>query len=145
MAAYPVFGIGISNFQKAECTIVDAKRELVGDTPNCTAPHNSLIQISSELGVPGGILWISLLGGGCAWLLVLRRRVPDAWRRGTPEEKYLFGVLTFLPVAIVGFAVSSLFVSFAYASPAYILIALMAVTTVEVRTRLVVATAATRH
>jgi len=136
MAMYPVFGIGISNFQKAECSIVDPKRVISGDTPNCTAPHNSFIQIASELGVPGGLLWIALLGGGCVWMLVLRERVPRKWSVGTPEEKYLLGVLTYLPVAIVGFAVSSLFVSFAYASPVYILLAMMAVTTVEVRKRL---------
>ena len=133
---YPVFGLGISNFQKAECQIIDARREAVGDTPNCTAPHNSLVQVTSELGFAGGVLWVAVLIGGVVSLLRLRGRVPDAWRKGAADERYLFSMLTFLPVAIIGFAISSLFVSFAWATPIYLLIALMAVTMSETRRRL---------
>jgi O-antigen ligase len=136
MFMYPVFGVGVSNFSRAECTIPDAARLAAGDVPNCMAPHNSLVEMASEMGIPGALLWIAVLGGGTIGILRLRRRLPQSFVMGTPEERLLASLTTYLPVAIVGFAITSLFVTFAMLSPVYILIALMATTYVQVRRHL---------
>jgi O-antigen ligase len=54
MKDYPVFGIGVANFPRAECTI-SAKIALLptGEPLQCRAPHNSYVQAGAELGVPG--------------------------------------------------------------------------------------------
>jgi len=55
--------------------------------------------------------------------LRLRRRLPD-WRRGTSAQRFLYAGLGLFPVAICGFAVSSFFVTFAFAAPIYLMAAL---------------------
>ncbi len=48
------------------------------------------------------------------------------WLRGDSEERFLYLAAAYLPLALVGFAVTSFFVSFAYLDPIYIVTALMA-------------------
>jgi O-antigen ligase len=122
MQRYPLFGLGMNNFSRAECTISPKLEQLNRTGPiRCTAPHNSYIQAGAELGIPGLIVWVSLVLGVIVALLRLRRRLPRSWRRGTDTERFLYGATGFFPLAMIGFAVTSFFVSFAWADPVYIM------------------------
>jgi len=124
IADNPTFAIGIWNFAKAECSISPKIAAQPRTGIRCVAPHNSLIQAGSELGVPGLIAWVSLLFGLVIAPLRLRRRLPGSWRNGTPTERFLYASTSFFPVAMCGFAVTSFFVSFAFADPIYLMAAL---------------------
>ena len=120
MMQYPIFGVGMNNFPRAECTISPKLQTLKRTGPiRCTAPHNSYIQAGAELGVPGLIVWVSLLMGVIVALLGLRRRLPRTWQRGTDAERFIYGATTYFPLAMIGFAVTSFFVSFAWMEPLY--------------------------
>jgi hypothetical protein len=125
VAKYPVFGIGIYNFAKAECSI-SPKIELrpANEPIRCVAPHNSFLQ-AGEIGIPGFMAWVTLLIGAVVAPLRLRRRLPLAWRTGIPVQRFLYGCATFLPIAMIGFAVTSFFVSFAFSDPLYVMAALI--------------------
>ena len=126
MHDYPVFGIGIWNFAKAECTISPNIGWLPRDEAlRCTAPHNSFIQVAAELGFPGFVVWTSLLLGLVAAPLRIRRRLPRNWLKGTPSERFLYAAASFFPIAMCGFAVTSFFVTFAFADPIYFMAALV--------------------
>jgi O-antigen ligase len=124
MSQYPVFGLGINNFARAECTISPKieRRGLPGPV-RCTAPHNSFLQAGAELGLSGFIVWVSLVIGGIVWPLRMRRSLPWQWRKGTEIERFLFASMTFLPLAMIAFAATCFFVSFAWMDPVYILAA----------------------
>jgi O-antigen ligase len=126
MSQYPAFGLGIANFPRAECTISTkaAARRMNGPL-RCTAPHNSYLEAGTELGIPGLLIWVSLVIGGIFAPLRLRRRLPKSWRRGTESERFIYGATSFLSVAMVGFAVTSFFVSFAWMDPIYFMAALL--------------------
>lgn len=137
MAEYPVFGIGIYNFAKAECTISPKIQWRPANEPvRCVAPHNSLLQAGTELGIPGLLVWVSLLFGSIVAPLRLRRRLPRAWRTGTPIQCFLYASATFLPIAMIGFAVTSFFVSFAFSDPLYVMAAFITGLYVAVATQL---------
>ena len=126
MADYPAFGLGIDNFMRAECTI-SPKIETLGRTRRrCTPPHNSFIEAGAELGVPGLLVWCSILFSGVVAFLRLRGQLPRNWRYGNETERFLHGATTYFPLAIIGFAVTSFFVSFAWMDVLYFLTALMA-------------------
>ncbi len=137
MMQRPFFGVGISNFPTAEGTMSEKSRTHVAGTGiRWAAAHNSYVQIGAELGVPGLTLWVILIFGGIVQMHRLRSRLPKYWARGDPEERFLYVTAMYLPVALVGFAVSSFFVSFAYLDPIYILAALMAGLYVAVEAKL---------
>ena len=126
IADYPVFGLGIDNFARAECTISPKIESLRSNGPmRCTPPHNSFLQAAAELGIFGMLAWVSLIIGGIFGPLRLRRRLPRSWRRGTDEERLIYGATTFLPLGMIGFAVTSFFVSFAWMDPLYIMAAFL--------------------
>ena len=78
MLARPVFGLGIGNFEKAECSISEkALNTPAGHGIRCLPPHNSFVQAGAELGVPGLILWASIP--------LLRHRLPAA--AGPPASR----------------------------------------------------------
>ena len=130
---YPAFGIGINNFPRAEGLISSKARDHVPGTGlRWGAAHNSFIQAGAEMGVPGLALWCPLIFGGIGGMLRLRRRLPRAWATGDEEARFLYLATLYLPVAVIGFAVTSFFVSFAYLDPIYILAALMTGTYVSV-------------
>lgn len=122
MMQYPLFGLGIDNFMKAECTISERVQGPGGsDGVRCTPPHNTWIQAGAELGVPGLIIWLVMLILPLTKLTVLSRRLPLAWRRGDFEQRFLFACSTGLPVALVGFMVASSFLTFAWLDIPYLL------------------------
>jgi O-antigen ligase len=127
MMNHPLFGLGINNFWRAECFDSEkARTHIAGTGIKCSASHNSYVEAGAELGIPGLVLWIVLIFGGIRGMLKLRRRLPPAWARGSPEDRFLYLAPLYIAVAMVGFAVSSFFVSFAWMDPVYYLAALMA-------------------
>jgi hypothetical protein len=126
MSQYPAFGVGIDNFNRAECTISPKIASLRINGPmRCTPPHNSYVQAGAELGIPGLLIWVSLITAGVFAPLRLRRRLPKSWRRGTRSERFIYGATAFFPVSMIGFAVTSFFVSFAWMDPVYVLAAFL--------------------
>ena len=123
MASYPAFGLGINNFGRAECTISTKALTRVNGPMKCSAPHNSYLEAGAELGIAGLFIWSALVIGGIVAPLRLRRRLPRPWRTGTPTERFIYGATTFFPVAMIGFAVTSFFVSFAWLDPIYLMAA----------------------
>jgi O-antigen ligase len=139
MWSNPLTGIGIDNFTRAEGTVSDPAvsfRQGMGERIKWSAAHNSFIQIGAELGVPGLIVWSSLLFGGLIGMRRLRRRIPSAWARGDPEQRFLSAATIYVPVSLVGFAVTASFVSFAYQDTVYVLAAYMAGVYVSIAARL---------
>ena len=127
MIEYPAFGVGINNFPLAEGTISSkARNQVRGRGIRWTAAHNSYIQAGAELGVPGLLLWLTLVFGSMGAVARRSRRLPRVWVSGTDEERALLLIGTYLPVALLGFAAASFFVSFAYLEPIYILGAMAA-------------------
>ncbi|OLE20556.1 MAG: hypothetical protein AUG50_00325 [Betaproteobacteria bacterium 13_1_20CM_3_63_8] len=126
VSQYPVFGLGINNFARAECTISPKLALLRRNGPmRCTPPHNSHLQAAAELGVSGFVVWASLIIGGVVGPLRLRRRLPRQWQHGTDSERFLYAAGGFFSVAMIGFAVTSFFVTFAWMDPVYLLAALL--------------------
>jgi O-antigen ligase len=110
MKAYPIFGLGIDNFARAEGTISEKALNFVdrtGVSLRWTAPHNSFVQVGAELGIPGLLLWSSILFGGILGMYRLRRRLPQAWARGDPSHRFLYYMTVYMPVALLGFAATS--------------------------------------
>ena len=125
MLDHPITGIGIGNFPRAEGTLSDEAKNLSPNSPGIkwSAPHNSHIEAGAELGIPGMVVWSVMLLGGIVGPLRLRRRLPKAWRRGAPDERFIYNATIFVPIAMFGFLVCCTFVSFAYLEPVYILLA----------------------
>lgn len=123
MLENPVFGLGLHNFQRAEGTISERARNFTPGDPGVkwSAPHNSYIQAGAELGIPGLILWSSLVFGCLVGVRRLKKRLPERWRHGDAEERFLFHAALYLPVSIFGFAITAAFVSFAWIDVIYVL------------------------
>lgn len=126
MEEFPVFGVGINNFARADATISERAENFTGGIGNALrwrAAHNSFVQAGAEMGVPGLLLWCSLIVGGVVGMVRLRRRLPERWRTGDAEQRFLYLTTMYMPVCFVGFAVTAFFVSFAYLDPLYLLAA----------------------
>jgi len=127
MLSRPIFGLGINNFEKAECTISEKARNTpAGWGIRCQPPHNSFVQAGAELGVPGLLLWASIPLFGIYALLRLGRRLPYRWRRGTREERFLRLACPYFAVALVGFTATCFFLNFAWLEPYYVIAAFVA-------------------
>jgi O-antigen ligase len=126
MLEYPVFGLGISNFEKAECFLSDKAHDHVDGEPiRCTAPHNSWVQAGSELGIGGLVMWSVLLFGGVFSMRRLQRRLPAHWESGSREERFLYLAPGALSLSMIGFIITSTFLSFAWLDVVYTLAAYM--------------------
>lgn len=125
MLDYPVTGVGINNFSRAEGTISDKATNWVRGEAGIrwAAPHNSHIEAGAELGIPGLAIWAAMLIGGIVAPVRLRRRLPKSWRNGAPDERFIYAATMYVPISVLGFAVSCTFVSFAYLDPIYVLLA----------------------
>jgi O-antigen ligase len=123
IAAYPLTGLGIANFNRAECMsdLSEKVREHVRGTGlRCAAPHNTYLQVGAEAGVTGLVLWLMLVFGGIKRMRALRRKLPKVWRQGDAEQRFLYDMTLYLPISFVGFAITTLFVSFAWLDIGYI-------------------------
>jgi O-antigen ligase len=137
MMDYPIFGVGINNFWRMECILGEKARTNRPNTAlRCTPPHNSFVQAGAELGIPGFVLWSALVIGGIGSMWRLRRRLPARWVNGDAEERFLYLGSLYLMLAMIGFAVTSAFLSFAWVDTVYIISAFMIGLHVSVRQKL---------
>jgi len=137
-AGNPITGIGAGNYGRAEGTISAPAQNFenrVGERLKWSVAHNSFVEVLAEMGLPGFLLWSSLVFGGMISLVRLRRRLPYAWARGDPEQRFLYEATIYVPIALIGFASTAFFVSFTYQDPIYILAAFVAGIHVAVRDR----------
>lgn len=136
----PLTGIGIGNFTRAEGTISDPATSFDSDPSRnrikWSVAHNSFVETGAEMGIPGLLLFSSLVFGGMVAMVRLRKRLPSGWARGDPQERFLYHMALYMPVSLLAFAVTGFFVSFAYQDPIYILAAFMAGLYVAVRAKL---------
>lgn len=130
----PLTGLGVDNFAKAELQISEMAQDRYRVKGiKQSAAHNTWIQAGAEMGIPGFLLWMAFV---LAPMLIVRRegkRLPVNWRRGDSEQRILYLMAIYLPLAILGFAVTSTFVSFAYLDPMYYLAAMSAGLLVAIR------------
>lgn len=129
LAGNPVTGIGINNFGRAEglYSSMAENRQFDPEAPGIkwSAAHNSFVQALVETGLVGGGLFCVLVVGGIVRMFKLRRRLPQAWSTGDPEQRFLFSMCNYLPAALLAFVVSGSLVSFAWIDPIYVLAAFM--------------------
>ena len=131
---YPVFGLGINNFSTAECTISDkAVHHATNTALRCTPPHNAYIEAMSELGIGGILLWLLMIPGAVVSLLQARSRLPRAWAKGDPQQRFLYVAPQYMAVGFVGFSVGAFFLSFAWTDVTYILVSSWAALMISLR------------
>jgi O-antigen ligase len=116
---HPLTGVGVGNFPIAEG---EYARQL-GRPAKWSAPHNAYLQAFSELGIPGGLIFVGLLFATAkrAWPMWRQTRSSGEWHR--PE--YL--------AALAAFAAGGYFLSQAYF---YLLFGLCALIALADRARL---------
>jgi O-antigen ligase len=122
MLGRPAFGVGMGNFQTAEGTLSPfARRGETGRGVRWGAAHNTFVQIGAELGVPGFLFFIGLIGSLFTALHRLTRRPARTGPAGKDRPRLAQSLMA----ALVGFVVGSFFLSLAYADILYTLAALV--------------------
>jgi O-antigen ligase len=111
MIANPFLGVGVGAFPVAEGTISPlASRQSYGGGAKWSAAHNSFVQIGAELGICGLVGFLAMLWSAYRGVTV----------RGGPYS----GAAHALAAALLGFAVTGAFLSQAYSTFLYSLLAL---------------------
>lgn len=139
MLHYPLTGLGIDNFARAECMSELSEKvrtHVRGRGIKCAAPHNTYVQVGAETGFTGLVIWGLMLFGGIRRMRKLRRKLPSPWRIGDPEQRFLYDATMFLPISFIAFAITSTFVTFAWLDIFYIALAFAAGLTIAARKRL---------
>jgi putative inorganic carbon (HCO3(-)) transporter len=146
MLQYPILGVGPNNFQAAEGMLSPfSDRQQFGIGVRWNAPHNSYIQAGAELGLPGLVIFISLIASGFG---ALRRSSPSQHALaggvptvapGSPTRRRWRGppalrrpgagdtssqLAQALTASLIGFVVGAFFLSLAYSQILYTLVAL---------------------
>jgi O-antigen ligase len=104
LAARPIFGVGVGNFETADGEYLRAN----GIGGKWSAPHNSYVESFVELGVVGGciFLYLTFRGLRVAWTLTSMAKRTSRLR-APPLRPEIFA-------ALAGIAVSGMFLGFAY-------------------------------
>ena len=114
MMENPVLGVGPAAFEVAEAT--KHTDVVTGISGKWSVAHNSFVQIGTELGIPGLVLFIMIL--------VLSIRSLRRLRRELPEDSELRWLVNALEVSFYGYIVSGFFLSQAYSAALYLLLGL---------------------
>jgi probable O-glycosylation ligase (exosortase A-associated) len=113
----PLFGVGPSNFQRAEGTLSPfAERQQFGVGVRWSAAHNTFVQAGAELGIPGLLLFVAMI-------VAALRMLARAARARSPDTQALAQALL---ASLIGFVVGAFFLSLAYSDMLYTLVALAA-------------------
>jgi len=104
-----MFGLGWMNFPVAEATISERARLGRG---SLVSVHNSFLQVAAETGIPGFLLWFSMIVASVVRLVRLRMRFSKIPAAGPVRDFVLCA--DFLLVSILGFCVGGQFLTMAY-------------------------------
>lgn len=107
---HPVTGVGVSNYPVAEATLSTAAQR-DGQAPARVA-HNSFLEVATETGIPGFILYMGIFLFAGRNLLRTRARLGRF--RGNPEATELTLLADFLLLSLVAFCVGGFFLSMGY-------------------------------
>jgi len=111
---HPILGVGAGNFEVAEGVWLERN----GDSGKWSAPHNAYIQAFADLGVVGGMLFVSLIGVTASRARRLWR--PPGSRDAAPVHR------PELLAALFAFCVAAFFLSLAYSGMLVVLVGLTA-------------------
>ncbi|MEQ9570317.1 MAG: O-antigen ligase family protein [Longimicrobiales bacterium] len=106
----PVFGVGIANFPIAESRLSDEARQF-GGRWKASVAHNSYVEITAETGIPGGILYLSMVLSLVGWLARWRKRLKRARHLGGARLDALYRLLNSMTASALGFALGSFVLS----------------------------------
>jgi O-antigen ligase len=117
-ARYPLTGVGPDNFGVAEGTISPlAARQQLGQGVAWLAPHNSFVQVLAELGLPGFLLFLSVIYGAFRNLAKGSAVLASTEPTGRPLGQAL-------TASLIGVLVGIFFLSHGYSAMLYAVIAL---------------------
>jgi probable O-glycosylation ligase (exosortase A-associated) len=120
MSDNPLFGVGMENFQVAEGTISPlARLQERGIGVHWMAAHNTFVQAGAEVGFPGVLCFVGVIGSALLLLRRLQRR-----SKANPATPHVSRLAQSLTAALIGFVVGAFFLSLAYADMLYALAAL---------------------
>ena len=107
----PIFGVGPGQFITVEADMAKAE----GVRPSWHVSHNSYTEVSSEVGIPGAVLFIAMIVTAYRSLTRMRKRGPDYKLRR---------MAFYTQMALLMMIVGAFFQSLAYAGILYPLIGL---------------------
>jgi O-antigen ligase len=117
MLQHPILGVGPNNFQAAEGMLSPlADRQQFGVGVRWNAPHNTYLQVGTELGLPGLIIFITLIASGFG---ALRQSARSRHAPAGADQ-----LAQTLSASLIAFVVGAFFLSLAYSPMLYTLIAL---------------------
>jgi O-antigen ligase len=121
MLSNPITGVGIRAFPQAEGMLSEVARERaeMGRGIKWSVAHNSFVEVGAECGIPGLLLFVSILvaAGRSMTRVKLNRRQP--WITGD-DQAYA----QMLIASLIGFSVAGFFVSAEYFTFLYVVLAL---------------------
>lgn len=107
----PIMGVGAGAFSAAEGTISPlADRQMYAVGVKWSAAHNSFLEVGAELGFPGLLAFLALIGTGFA-----RARKSSALGLAVGDQRAA-AMGDALAASLVGFCVSGFFLSMAYSA-----------------------------
>jgi putative inorganic carbon (HCO3(-)) transporter len=119
----PLTGVGLNAFPMAEGTMSPrARRHEFGNGIKWSAPHNSLVQVGAELGIPALLLFVAILYRS---FMNARRLARDARRTGDARYRCPADLAEAHAATIVGYVVSGSFLSQGYAPYLYFVIGMI--------------------
>ncbi len=102
----PIFGVGPGVFQDA--AVKDSKSQ--GKRAMWRETHNSYVQVSSEMGLPGMFLYF-----GTLWVVYREFKTIRIRSQDNPKLAELYVIVSCFSASLIGFLVTSFFSSIAYA------------------------------
>lgn len=119
MLERPVFGVGAAAFSTAEGRLSETSKEFEanGGGFKWSTAHNSFVLVAAEEGVPGILLFVSMI-----WLLIRQLSAVRPPPRGSPlilpaDAAFAQAMM----VSVVGFCVAGFFVSATYSPGFYVI------------------------
>ncbi len=113
----PIMGVGLGNFTGAA-----AKTWSTGRASDWAAPHNTYLEFSAELGVPGLMMYLLMLYSIFRILWGVRRRITVEMLKD-PKYYELALLCDATTVSLFGYCLTSIFASVAFNSYVYLLAA----------------------
>ena len=124
MREHPVMGVGMSNFPLAEATLSPQARSARSDW-RAMVSHNSFIEIGSETGYPGLVLFTAMLLLPLIGLIRIRSRLRRHVDRIADGQELVLAAEV-LTLSLVAYCIGGFFLSMAYVPIMYSLIAMIA-------------------